>query len=146
MDPLTIMEYVQLGIKYGPTIINLIQKASSNEEIGAKISELAPEVGGLVADLGSRLFPHSTSALQQVGGAIAAFDADTTKWVQKACNQLLEPDPQLLPLKVDGKYGPKTRTAVERLQNKYGLKVDGLAGKVTQKAIEVAMGALSTTH
>ncbi len=44
----------------------------------------------------------------------------------------MDPSPGLI---VDGIYGPKTRAAVEALQAKYGLKVDGFAGQITQAFI-----------
>lgn len=43
---------------------------------------------------------------------------------------------------VDGLYGPMTRTAVERLQAKLGLKVDGWAGEITKAAIAAALAKL----
>jgi putative chitinase len=70
---------------------------------------------------------------------IAAFDPNTTKWLQGALNTLLALNP---PLAVDGQYGPKTKAAVEQMQAKLGLVVDGLAGKLTQAAIDAALAKL----
>lgn len=131
---------VQLAMQYGPTIVGLIQQARSNDDIATKLTTMAPEVGQLVGTLGAQLFPKSSDALQKVGGAIAAFDTNTTAWVQKACNDLLANDAGFEPLTVDGRYGPRTRAAVEAVQRKLGVKlVDGLAGKVTQAAISFAL-------
>ena len=62
-----------------------------------------------------------------------------TKWLRGSRNALLDPSPNLL---VDGLYGPMTRNAVERLQAKLGLKVDGWAGEITKAAIAAALAKL----
>lgn len=135
MDFASILGYIQLAVQYGPTIKSIIDEATSNDEIVTKVTSLAPTVGSMVADLGAKLFPHSTSALQTVGAAIAAFDPNTTKWLQKSLNQMLALSPAL---DVDGIYGAKTQAAVSQLQTKLGLQVDGIAGKITQAAIQAA--------
>ena len=72
-------------------------------------------------------------------GAIGAFDPNVTKWLQDALNKLVKPSPKL---EVDGIYGPKTVAALEALQQSLGLKVDGLAGQLTQAAIIAELGKL----
>jgi len=135
MDWLSI---IQLAIQYGPTVKQIIDEATSNDEIVTKIGGLAPTIGNLISTLGAQLFPHSTSALQTVGAAVAAFDPNTTKWLQKSLNSML-PGTNLV---VDGIYGKATQAAVVALQTKLGLKADGIAGMVTRAAIQAATGTV----
>lgn len=61
-----------------------------------------------------------------------------TRWLQDALNDLgAEP-----PLKVDGRYGPRTRAAVVWFQTLAGLKADGVAGPVTRQALHVRLSAV----
>lgn len=142
MNWLQLLQFVPLILQYGPQVASALQTATSNADVLTKIEQLAPTVGSLVSSVGAALFPKSSAALQQIGGAIAAFDPNTTMWVQKTCNQLLATAAGYVPLAVDGHYGPKTIAAVEQLQAKYGLAVDGIAGKVTQQVIAGVLGAL----
>lgn len=130
MEFAQIMQIVQLAIQYGPTIKTIWDEATSNHEVVQKVTNLAPTIGNVIADLGSQLFPHSTKDLQTIGAVVAAFDPNTTKWLQKSLNQILGTK-----LTVDGIYGAQTIEAVKALQTKYHLAVDGIAGKVTQAII-----------
>jgi lysozyme family protein len=65
-----------------------------------------------------------------VGGEIGNHDA---AWVQQSLNKL-----GFGPLQVDGNYGRRTRAAVLAFQQAHGLEADGLAGPVTDAAIEKA--------
>ena len=56
---------------------------------------------------------------------------DSIKLVQTLCNWVLTDD---MPLVIDGKYGKKTRSSVELLQFKLGVKIDGLFGPKTFEA------------
>lgn len=138
MDFASILSYVQLAVQYGPIVKQIIDEATSNDEIVQKVEALAAPVGGMIANLGAQLFPKSSGALQTVGAAIAAFDPNTTKWLQKSLNTMLSPSPNL---EVDGIYGAKTQAAVVALQTKLGLTPDGIAGKITQAAINAVVGA-----
>jgi murein L,D-transpeptidase YcbB/YkuD len=89
--------------------------------------------------IGSALFPKAAPGLKVIAGAIGAFDPNVTKWLQDALNKLVKTSPKL---DVDGIYGPETVAAVEALQQKLGLKVDGLAGQLTQAAIIAELGKL----
>lgn len=51
-----------------------------------------------------------------------------------------------LGLTVDGNFGPDTEHAVTAYQAKHGLKSDGVAGVVTQRAIVVQMSAIPTAR
>lgn len=135
------MDYIaliQLAVQYAPIVKQIIDEATSNDEIVQKVETLAAPVGAMISNLGSQLFPKSSAALQTVGAAIAAFDPNTTKWLQKSLNTMLTPSPNLT---VDGIYGAKTQAAVVQLQSKLGLTPDGIAGKLTQAAIQAAIGA-----
>lgn len=122
------------------TIKQIVDVASSNAEIVDKIKQTLPKVAGLLETYGSQLFPKAKAQLHIAAAAMTAFDPNVTKWIQGACNSLLEPSPNLV---VDGAYGPLTRAAVEKLQQKLGLTVDGWAGQLTQAAISSALAALT---
>lgn len=128
----------QLATKFGPAIAQIVQTGLSNEDIATKLKAEAAPVAHVLEEVGAQFFPKSAPALHIVAGAIAAFDMNTTKWMQGALNNLLTPSPNLA---VDGSYGAKTKAAVEQLQTKLGLKVDGVAGKITQAAISAALAA-----
>lgn len=135
------LEIIQLAIQAAPLVKQIIDEATSNDEIVTKIGALASPVGTMISGLGAQLFPKSSSALQTVGAAIAAFDPNTTKWLQKSLNSMLTPSPEL---DVDGIYGAKTQAAMVALQTKLGLLPDGIAGKITQAAITTALQAVPT--
>ncbi|WP_420470654.1 peptidoglycan-binding protein [Brevundimonas sp. FT23042] len=60
--------------------------------------------------------------------------------IQQALAQLgFDPGP------ADGDYGDRTTAAVRRFQRKYGLKVDGVAGKDTRGALRQALSGLKAT-
>jgi len=133
MDPLTIL---QLAIQYGPIVKAAIDAAWSNDDLGTKIKEVAGPLVPILEKIGGDLFPKAAPVLHAVGGAMAAFDPNTTKWLQGALNSLLDPSPNLT---VDGIYGPRTRDAVLKMQEKLGLRSDGLAGQITQGAIQALL-------
>jgi putative chitinase len=58
--------------------------------------------------------------------------------LQESLNDL-EAQPGLV---VDGRYGPTTTVAVKWFQGLAGVKVDGIAGEVTQAAIRLRLEAL----
>ena len=113
-------------------IKGIIDEASSNDTIVTKIKALSAPFASVLANVGAQFFPKAAPALQVAAAAMASFDTNVTKWVQGALNVYLVPSPNLV---VDGVYGPKTKAAVELLQAKLGLTVDGWAGQVTQAAI-----------
>ena len=133
MDVLAIF---QLAAALAPTVKSILDAASGNESIVTKIKEVSAPLAGLLETIGGTLFPQAAPALRVAAGAMAAFDPDVTKWLQGSLNSLLDPSPNLV---VDGLYGPKTRAAVEQLQAKYGLRIDGWAGSLTQAAIASAL-------
>jgi peptidoglycan hydrolase-like protein with peptidoglycan-binding domain len=136
MDPLQI---IQLVFQYGPMVKEIIDEALTNEDLITKITHLSKPLANLLTDIGSKFFPKAAADLHLVGGAIAAFDPNVTKWLQGSLNVLVVPSPNLV---VDGIYGQKTRDAVEALQKQLGLTMDGLAGQITQAAISAAMAHL----
>lgn len=138
----SILSYIQLAIQFGPIIKGIIDEATTNDDILTKLEAEAAPVGNLIASLGAELFPQASPTLQKVGGVIAAFDPNTTKWLQGALNTLVSPSPNLT---VDGLYGPKTKAAVIAVQTKLGLTSDGIAGQITQAAIQTALTKIVPT-
>lgn len=139
MNYLTIISMV---LKYAPMVESAIKIATSNEDLYTRLKEISQPLVTILEDVGSALFPKAASTLHAVGGALAAFDPDTTKWLQGALNSLVTPSPNLV---VDGIYGAKTRDAVMALQTKLGLKADGLAGQITQAAIQALLNNFKLT-
>ena len=77
----------------------------------------------------------ATEAAGQVSSPIPSpppEGVDNALWIQRSLNALGVDDP----LREDGNYGRRTRTAVARFQASSGLAADGLAGPLTVAAIE----------
>ncbi len=138
MDVLSI---IQLAAGLAPTVKSILDAATGNDSIVAKIKEISTPLAGILETVGESLFPKAAPALRVAAGAMAAFDPDVTKWLQGSLNALIVPSPNLV---VDGLYGPKTRAAVEQLQAANGLRVDGWAGSITQAAIAAALAKRPT--
>lgn len=68
----------------------------------------------------------------------AGYEDDKVKWLQEALNDL-GADPKLI---VDGRYGPATRQAVKDFQKAVGIPVDGIAGPVTEAAINLRLDTI----
>jgi lysozyme family protein len=135
MDPLTIFT---LAMTYGPTVLRLINSTLTNADLGDALKKEAGPIVKMLEEIGAKNFPNAAPAIHAIGGAILAFDLDTTKWLQGALNNL-GASPTLV---VDGQYGARTAAAVEAIQTQYGLKVDGLAGNVTRAAINALLQKL----
>jgi peptidoglycan hydrolase-like protein with peptidoglycan-binding domain len=138
MDPMTIL---QLAIQYGPAIKAVIDEAWNNDDLATKLKNVAGPLMPVLEQAGAKLFPQAASTLHAVAGAIAAFDPNTTKWLQGALNAVVTPSPNLV---VDGIYGPRTAAAVSALQKQLGLKVDGFAGAITQAALQTLLTKKAT--
>lgn len=127
-----------LALKYGPLIANVWSEATSNDEIVTKLKAEAAPVANLLENLGSQLFPKADKALHIVGGLVASFDPNYVMWIQKALNQLMGAN-----LVVDGKYGSLTTAAVELIQKKYGLVIDGIVGTKTDGLLGALLAGLN---
>ncbi len=139
---MNVLAIIQMVMQFAPLVKAAIDVASSNEDLVSKIKDISPTVAAVLDEIGSVLFPKAAPALHLVGGAIAAFDPNTTKWLQGALNKMLVPSPALV---VDGIYGVKTRDSVIAMQTKLGLKPDGLAGQITQAAVAAALANFTFT-
>lgn len=142
----SILSVIQLVVGLAPAIKGIYDAATSNAGVVDEIKKLSAPLATLLQQIGQEFFPKANPTIAIVGGLIAAFDPNTTKWLQGGINTLGKSwgwtDP---PLVVDGRYGPLTKAAVEKVQIKLGLKeVDGLAGKVTQAEIDSALATLPT--
>lgn len=134
-----ILSILQLAVSFAPTIKTIIDEAESNDTIIQKVTALSPTLANILTGVGAQLFPKAAPTLQLVGGVLSSFDPNTTKWLQGSLNSLLSLSP---PLVVDGMYGPKTAAAVEQFQTKYKLTVDGIAGTITQAALQAVLAKL----
>ena len=76
----------------------------------------------------------SVSAYSQVTNGSRGSDVET---LQTYLNAVIDAG-----LEVDGKFGPATAKAVKEFQSAYNLKVDGIAGKATWKALTDAYDSL----
>ena len=129
MDYLAILQTV---VKYGPLIKEVVDEALTNESIVTKVTHLSAPFASVLEKVGAQFFPKVASEFHIAAAVMSAFDPNVTKWVQGSINQFVTPSPNL---KVDGVYGPATKTAVEQLQTQLGLTADGWAGQMTQGAI-----------
>ena len=126
-----------LIMQYAPTVLRVINMSMTNEDIVDGLKKEAGPIVKFLEEVGSKMFPSAAETLHVVGGAILAFDANTTKWLQGALNNIDNAG-----LEVDGLYGPKTKAAIEAFQTKHGLVVDGLAGNITRAAINAILQGL----
>ena len=136
---LDILTIVQEVVAFAPAVKAIIDEAESNDTMLQKLESLSPTLGGIISSLGAELFPQASATLQKVGGVLAAFDPNTTKWLQGSLNTVLSLNP---PLAVDGRYGPLTKAAVQQFQTTYKLGVDGIAGEITQAALNAVLSKL----
>src|SRR5262245_40209719 len=129
---MTPFDIINLAMRYGPTVISIINAAQSNDDIVHKLQNLSKPLADILENVGGELFPQAKPQLHAAAGAIAAFNVDYTKWLQATLNAVMTPSPGLA---VDGLYGPRTKAAVTKFQEQLGLTADGWAGKLTQAAL-----------
>lgn len=83
--------------------------------------------------------------LKNANDPVEAFEIGNgevdVKKLQEALNDL-GADPKLV---VDGRYGPNTKQAVREFQAAAGIKVDGIAGPVTEAAIKLRLDTIRGT-
>lgn len=103
-------------------VVNVVQKS--------------PVVGTL-ADIGSQLFPNLNPTLHAAAAALVVAHPNNTAWAQTSLNLLASTGYFSLvkPLVVDGIWGPKTMAAVEAVQAKLGLPVNGFIADAEYTAI-----------
>lgn len=68
-------------------------------------------------------------------GEVSRSTPEYVSWAQQALNQAIR-----LRLAVDGREGPQTRSAIRRFQQRVGLRMDGVVGPKTEKALSNATG------
>jgi peptidoglycan hydrolase-like protein with peptidoglycan-binding domain len=124
---------IPLFMKYYPTIREILEVANTNTDIVASIKKQAGPIVKYLEQWGASLWPSAAKELHIVGAAVAAFNPNITKWLQGSCNSIANVTP---PLDVDGIYGPLTREGVKLLQAKLGVDTDGIAGRITQAALD----------
>lgn len=122
-------------LKYASTVKEVLDAATSNTDIVSKLKSAAGPIFKILQAIGANVFPDAKQDMQTIGAAIAGFDSTVVKWVQEGCNAVLDLG-ITKKLAVDGIYGPLTRDAVKQVQQKFGLNVDGVAGRLTQAAID----------
>lgn len=90
-----------------------------------------------LADIGSALFPKLDPALHAAAAALVVAHPNNTSWAQSALNLLADTGYIQMTgrLVVDGHWGPRTMLAVEALQTKLGLPVNGFIADAEYNAI-----------
>lgn len=86
----------------------------------------------------NKIFPLLRNDGDPVDPMDAAETDDKVKSLQEALNQL-GADPKLV---VDGRFGPGTRRAVKAFQAAAGITADGIAGPVTEAAIQLRLDTI----
>ncbi len=89
----------------------------------------------------NKIFPLLYKGSQAVDPDLAGLEDPEVKRLQEALNDL-GADPKLV---VDGRMGPKTRMAIRAFQAVAGIEVDGIAGPITEAAIELRLSTLRGT-
>lgn len=133
------LPYVFELMQLAPKIAEALSTTTTNASTISKIRAVAPTIAPFLEQIGAQLFPAAQPWLHILGGALATYSPDLTKWLQNALNEILKLDP---PLVIDGAYGPKTTAAVKRVQTMLGIAPDGIAGQVTQAGIEGLLAKL----
>lgn len=139
MDVAGIIALIPLIISSAKTIKDIIDISSDNDGVVKNIQQSVPGLASLLETIGGTLFPGVRPELKIAAGAMAAFDPNRTIWAQQTLNVILADEPGFIPLKVDGRYGPRTKAAVEMVQKKLGLTVDGWVGRITRAALDYAI-------
>jgi putative chitinase len=86
----------------------------------------------------NKIFPLLNEGNQAVDPDSAGLEDPDVKRLQEALNDL-GADPKLV---VDGRMGPKTRMAIRAFQAAAGIRVDGIAGPITEAAIDLRLSTL----
>jgi hypothetical protein len=136
MDPITVLSLISTAVQVAGGVKGLIDQGNLTPQ---SLQNAVPQIIPQLTSIGAALFPKVAPGMQAVAAASATFDPNVTKWLQVALNKLVTPSPNLT---VDGVYGVKTREAVEAVQKKLGIAVDGWAGEATQGAIQMALSKL----
>jgi hypothetical protein len=126
--------------KYLPLIMSstdLIGKIRSSLHAGTPVLDVlaadAPGILDFLRKVGSTIWPNLSEHNQVQAAAMAVYDPDYVRGVQKALVKL----GLLGSNEVDGYYGPKTKAAVTKFQTDYSVNpADGWAGKVTNAALQ----------
>jgi len=141
------LDAIRLAFQYGPVVKTILDEALTNADIVTKIQNVAGPVTGMLTSIGASLFPSASEEIQLVGAAIASFDPNVVKWIQKTINTVAAAGKLTIdaPLVEDGVYGAKTKAAIEAFQTQFNLKVDGVAGTITQAAMTVILKGLSSS-
>lgn len=130
-----------------PSIITLIGEipaiksafdsvATGGIQAVAAVVQKSP-LAGTLADIGGQLFPKLSPELHAAAAALVIAHPNNTSWLQSALNVLSSTGYITLaaPLVVDGIYGPKTTAALELIQQKLGLPVNGMMVDAEYNAI-----------
>jgi peptidoglycan hydrolase-like protein with peptidoglycan-binding domain len=123
---------IQLVMQWMGPVREAIDLAESNTDLATKVKSLSGPLAKLLEGIGSELFPKAASGLHIVGGVLAAFSPNYTKWLQGALNSTQSLSP---PLVVDGDYGPKTRAAVEQFRRSLDLQLTALPDRDRHQAL-----------
>jgi len=138
----TVSAVKQFQTKYGLTVdgiagkntnnkINEIRKGNSQKPTPAPTSTSKPSTN-----------PDSSLKISNPNQNIQKGQSGTAvKELQQCLNKILG-----INLEVDGKFGDKTLEAVKQFQSKYGLTVDGIAGKNTNNKINSLLTAHSHSY
>lgn len=117
---LALIEPIRLAIRNGASVFDVLK-------------EKGPTLIDFIQSIGKSIFPElTTPEAQTQAGALVAFDPQTVMTIQTSLNRLGIAEPALV---VDGAYGAKTKAAVLKFQQKFGLEPDTWAGQVTQAAL-----------
>lgn len=125
-------------LKYLPAIwsansyIADIRKAvQSGTPIADVLATKAPQALALLRQIGAAVWPNLTPVHQTQAAAMAVYDQDYVKAVQRDLNKVMGSK-----LEADGYYGKETKAIAKAFQEKYGITpADGWVGPKTREVL-----------
>lgn len=143
------MNWMSLLIGILPSLLQLAPKviavwegtASSNSltKVAAVVQQTP--IADVLAKIGAAQFPNLAPQFQAAAAALVHAHPNNTAYAQDALN-IIESTGYIqfgAPLKVDGYWGPKTFAAVQALQTKLGLPVNGFLGDAEYSVINALL-------
>lgn len=139
------MNWMSLLIGILPSLLQLAPKviavwegtASDNSLVKVVAVVQQTPIADVLAKIGAAQFPKLAPELQAAAAALVHGHPNGTSYAQEALN-LIESTGYIAygpPLVVDGYWGPKTMAAVDALQTKLGLPVNGFLGDLEYSVI-----------
>ncbi len=121
-----------------PKLIAIFEGTATDNSV-AKVADFIKKtpIANVLAQIGAAQFPKLAPEFQAAAAALVHSHTNGTAYAQDALNIIASTGYIKLaaPLKVDGYWGPRTMAAVQVLQTKLGLPVNGFLGDAEYSVI-----------